>query len=64
MVGLLIWSFDLPTFPAICFLLLKRRANGGVHYLRFATKDFVDFFASRSLPTELGGAEDSVKDEL
>ena len=31
---------------------------------RFATKDFVDFFAGKSLPTELGKAEDRVRDEL
>ena len=33
-------------------------------FTRWATKYFVNFFASKSLPTELGEAEDSVRDEL
>ena len=33
-------------------------------FTRFATKDLVDFFVSKSLPTELGKAEDRVRDEL
>ncbi len=33
-------------------------------FTRNATKDFVNLFASKSLPTELAEPEDRVKDEL
>ena len=33
-------------------------------FTRFATKDFVEFFASKSLPTELSEAKDRARDEL
>ena len=62
-----IFFFSHPIFRfslAISFMLLKIYANAGAHYPRFATKDFVNFFASKSLPTELGEAEDRVRDEL